>query len=190
MPRKRRNLQDREDAELAKEVAFEGMKRRDELVLELLKTEGFCLGCLPLFGPPPEFPLDFTVFIARLDGSPNLVVATLNWTLEKVSEMFEQHPSRQLAHGTAIEFVDGFEPAVDDWFPQVTPIIYVAGHVFEPHDGVADHRRWAHCATIRVQGAGTESRLRVIHIGLGPGRDSVFVNFLAPHGLVPRRLLL
>ncbi len=164
--------------------------RRDQLVVEQLKEEGFCLAFLPLVGPPPGFPLDFTVFLTRLDGSPNLVVATLNWTLEKVSAMFEQLPRRQLAHGTTIQVIDSFDPAAGDWFPQVTPIIYVAGHVFEPHDGVADYRRWAHCATISIHGPGMESRLRVIHVGIGPGRDSVFVNFLAPHGLVPKRLLV
>ena len=190
MPRRQRQIPDEDDAEQAKDIALSGMKRRDELILELLKTEGFCLAFLPLVGPPPDFPIDFTVFLPKLDSSPNLVVAVPLWTSGKVNELMKQLPRRQLAHGMTIQVIDSFEPAADDWFPQVTPIIYVAGHVFEPHDGVADHSRWAHCATIDLHGPAPETRLRVIHVGLGPGRDSVFVNFLAPHSLVPRRLLL
>jgi hypothetical protein len=43
---------------------------------------------------------------------------------------------------------------------------------------------------LRILSGETESRLRVIHVGLGPGRDPVFLHFLAPHGLVPKKLLL
>ena len=49
---------------------------------------------------------------------------------------------------------------------------------------------WAHCAMLALQSAGVESRLRVIHIGLGLSRDHVFLHFLTPHALVPRRVLL
>ena len=43
---------------------------------------------------------------------------------------------------------------------------------------------------LALQSAGVESRLRVIHIGLGLSRDHVFLHFLTPHALVPRRVLL
>lgn len=189
MPRRRRHIQDEDDAEQAKDVALGGMKRRDELTLELLKMEGFLLACLPLVGPPPDLQLDFSAFIPKLDGIPNLVVSAPSWTPEQVHRLFEQLPHRRFEHGTAFQVIDSFDPAADDWFPQVTPITYLV-HVFAAHGQAADYRRWAHCATIRIEGAGTESKLRVIHVGVGHDRNAVLLDFLIPHSLRPRRLLL
>jgi hypothetical protein len=190
MPGKHR-LQDQEDAELAKEVAFDGMKRRDEIVLELLREQGFCLATMPVLGAPAQVRLDFTYYLPQLDGCPNLVVSAPAWTREEVSKLFERLPHRQLPHGMRVRVTDAFDPAPGNWFRFETEIVYVAAVVADPpYEGGAERIPWAHCATLNIVGAGTESELRVIHVGLGPGRDSVFVNFLAPHALVPKRLLI
>lgn len=190
MPRRRRQLPDQDDAEQAKDIALGGMKRRDEITLELLKTEGFILACLPLMpGPPPDLQLDFSAFIPKLDGIPNLVVSAPSWTLEEVYRMFEQLPHRRFENGTAIQLEDDFEPSAADWFPTVTPITYLV-HVFAAHGHVADYGRWAHCALIRIENAGTESKLRVIHVAVGHDRNAVLLDFLIPHRLAPKRVLL
>jgi hypothetical protein len=167
------------------------MKRRDEIVLEQLKEQGFCLATMPVLGAPAQARLDFTYYLAELDGCPNLVVSAPAWTREEVSKLFEELPRRQLPHGMTVQVIDSFDPAPGNWFRFETEIVRVAAVLADPpYEGGAERIPWGHCATIRIQGAGTESRLRVIHVGLGPGRDSVFLNFLAPHGLVPKRLLI
>jgi hypothetical protein len=166
-------------------------EHRDRNVLDLLRTEGFCLVCLPLVGPPPEAPLDFTIFVSKLDGIPNLVVSALGWSLEKAQELFERLPGRQFAHGKTAVVTDSFVPAPEHWFRFQTEIVYVAGVAHDPpYYRAGDGRPWAHCATLALQGAGTESRLRVVHISVGLSRDHVFLHFLAPNALVPRRVLL
>ena len=166
-------------------------EHRDGHVLELLRTEGFGLACLPLIGPPPEAPLDFTIVVSRLEGLPNLVVSVPGWSLEKVQELYERLPGRQFAHGMSARVIDKFVPAPEHWFRFQTEIVYVAGVAHEPpYHRVGDGSPWAHCATLALQSAGVESRLRVIHIGLGLSRDHVFLHFLTPHALVPRRVLL
>lgn len=174
-----------------KEECLAWNEHRDQHVLELLRMEGFCLGCLPLIGPPPEAPLDFTVFLTKLEGISNLVVAAPAWTLEKVFELFVGLPRRRVAHGQTVQVVESFVPAAENWFRFQSEIVHMAGVAHEPpYFRAAGDGRWAHCTTIHIQGAGTDSKLRVIHIGLGPSRDQVFLHFLAPHGLVPKRLLL
>jgi hypothetical protein len=144
-----------------------------------------------LIGPPPEAPLDFTIFLTKLEGISNLVVAAPAWTLEKVFELFAGLPRRRVAHGQTVQVVESFVPAAENWFQFHSEIVYMAGVAHEPpYLRPAGDGRWAHCATIQIQGDGTESRLRTIHVGLGPGHDQLFLNFLAPHGLVPRKLLL
>jgi len=167
------------------------LARRDEVALERFKEQGFALGFLPPIGPPANAQLDFSILVPKLSGISNLVVAAPQWTLEKVHELFERLPHRQFAHGKTAQVIESFVPVVDNWFRFETEIVYVAGVAHEPpYFWAAGDGRWAHCATLQVQGAGTDSRLRVIHVGLGPGRDQVFLHFLAPHGLVPKRLLL
>jgi hypothetical protein len=86
---------------------------------------------------------------------------------------------------------DAFDPAPGNWFRFETEIVYVAAVVADPpYAGGAERIPWAHCATLNIVGAGTESELRVIHVGLGPGRDAVFTDFLGHHALVPKRLLI
>lgn len=166
-------------------------EHRDGHVLELLRTEGFGLACLPLIGPPPEAPLDFTTVVSKLEGIHNLVVAAPCWSLEKVQEMYEKLPGRQFAHGMSARVIDKFVPAAERWFSFQTEIVYVAGVAHEPpYHRAGDRNPWAHCAMLALQSAGVESRLRVIHIGLGLSRDHVFLHFLTPHALVPRRVLL
>ena len=166
-------------------------EHRDGHVLELLRTEGFGLACLPLIGPPPEAPLDFTAVVSALGDITNLVVAAPCWSLEKVQAMFERLPDRQFAHGRTAQVVDSFVPAPEHWFRFQTEIVYVAGVAHEPpYHRAGDRNPWAHCAMLALQSAGVESRLRVIHIGLGLSRDHVFLHFLTPHALVPRRVLL
>ena len=165
-------------------------EHRDRNVLELLKAETFVLACLPLVGPP-EAPLDFTNFISRLDGIPNLVVSVPGWTLEKVHQLYDRLPGRQFAHGMSAQVTDSFVPAAETWFHHQTEIIFLAGVAHEPpYYRGGDGSPWAHCATLSLQGAETESRLRVVHIGVGLSRDHVFLHFLTPHALVPRRVLL
>jgi hypothetical protein len=87
--------------------------------------------------------------------------------------------------------VDSLVPAPEHWFRFQTEIVYVAGVAHEPpYHRAGNGHPWGHCATLALQGAGTESRLRVVHVGLGPSLDQVFLHFLAPHALVPRRVLL
>jgi hypothetical protein len=144
-----------------------------------------------LIGPPPEAPLDFTVFLTKLEGTSNLVVAAPAWTLEKVFELFAELPRRRVAHGQKLQVFESFVPAAEHWFRFQSEIVYIAGIAHEPpYFRPAGDGRWAHCATLALQGAGAEKKLRVIHVGLGPSRDQVFLHFLAPHGLVPKRLLL
>jgi hypothetical protein len=191
MPRKRRTLQDQEDAEQAKEVGLDALNGRDEHILDQLRKETFCLALLPPIGPPPAAPLDFTIFVTKLDDCPNLVVAAPQWTLEGVCGLFNRLPRRQFAHGKTAQVIESFVPIADNWFRFETEIVYVAGVAFEPpYHRAGDGGRWAHCADLRILSGETESRLRVIHVGLGPGRDPVFLHFLAPHGLVPKKLLL
>lgn len=174
-----------------KEECLAWIEHRDRHVLDLLRTEGFCLACLPLVGPPPEAGLDFTTVVSALEGITNLVVAAPCWSLEKVEGMFERLPGRQFAHGKTAQVVDSLVPAPEHWFRFQTEIVYVAGVAHEPpYHRAGDRNPWGHCATLALQGAGTESRLRVVHIGVGLSRDHVFLHFLAPHGLVPRRVLL
>jgi len=166
-------------------------EHRDTHVLDLLRSEGFSLACLPLVGPPPDAPLDFTIFVSRLDGITNLVVAAPCWSLEKVQEMYEKLPGRQFAHGMSARVIDRFVPSAEIWFRFQTEIVYVAGVAHEPpYHRAGNGSPWAHCATLALQSAGVESRLRVIHIGLGLSRDHLFLHFLTPHALVPRRVLL
>ena len=164
---------------------------RDQHVLDLLRSEGFCLACLPLTGPPPEAPLDFTILVSRLEGITNLVVAAPCWSLEKVQTMFEELPGRQFAHVKTAVMTDSFMPSAETWFRFQTEIVYVAGVAHEPPYHRAENGRpWAHCASLALQGDGAESRLRVIHIGVTLSHDHVFLHFLTPHALVPRRVLL
>lgn len=166
-------------------------EHRDTHVLDLLRSEGFCLACLPLTGLPDAAPLDFTVVVSRLDGIANLVVAAPCWSLERVQELYENLLGRQFAHGKTAVMIDSFVPAAEAWFRLQTEIVYFAGVAHEPpYHRAGDRNPWAHCATLALQGAGTESRLRVVHVGLGPSRDHVFLHFLTPHALVPRRVLL
>jgi hypothetical protein len=159
--------------------------------LDLLRSEGFCLACLPLLGPPPEAALDFTIFVSKLDGISNLVVAAPCWSLEKVQEMYENLPGRQFAHGKTAVVIDSFVPTAETWFRFQTEIVYVAGVAHEPpYHRAGDRNPWAHCATLALQSAGVESRLRVVHLGVGLSRDHLFLHFLTPHALVPRRVLL
>jgi hypothetical protein len=189
-----REEQDQPDHEARKTLYVEHLEdwnqRRDKLVLEALSKEGFCLGFLPPVGTPADAQPDFTVFLPSLDGIPNLLVAAPHLTLAKVKGTIEELPKPQFqATG---DFESSFEPLAESWFRFQTEIVYVTGAAAgQPaaQGGVA-HGPWAYCASLRILRAGTESRLRVIHIGLGPGRDPVFLHFLAPHGLVPRRLLL
>lgn len=166
-------------------------EHRDTHVLDLLRSEGFSLACLPLVGPPPDAPLDFTIFVSRLDGIPNLVVSVPGWSLEEVHQLYDRLLGRQFAHGRTALVVDSFVPAPEHWFRLQTEITYVAGVAHEPpYHRAGDRNPWAHCATLALQGAGVESRLRVVHIGVGLSRDHVFLHFLTPHALVPRRVLL
>lgn len=166
-------------------------EHRDLHVLDLLKTEGFCLACLPLIGPPPEAALDFTILVSRLEGIPNLVVAAPCWSLEEVHQLYDRLPGRQFAHGMSARVIDRFLPSTEIWFRFQTEIVYVAGVAHEPpYHRAGDRGPWGHCATLALQGAGVESRLRVVHIGVGLSRDHVFLHFLTPHALVPRRVLL
>ncbi|MDH7503201.1 MAG: hypothetical protein QHJ82_10905 [Verrucomicrobiota bacterium] len=105
---------------------------RDRHVLELLRTEGFYLACLPLIGPPPEAALDFTVFVSKLDGITNLVVAAPCWSLEKVHQLYDGLPGRQFAHGNTAVVIDRFVPSTEVWFRFQTEIVYVAGVAHEP----------------------------------------------------------
>jgi hypothetical protein len=174
-----------------KEEWLAWIEHRDRHVPELLRTEGFCLACLPLTGLPPEAPLDFTAIVSTLEGINNLVVAAPCWSLEKVQAMFERLPGRQFAHGKTAVVTDSFAPPAETWFRFQTEIVYVAGVAHEPpYHRAGNGRPWAHCATLTIRDAGEESQLRVIHVGLGPSRDQVLLHFLAPHGLVPRRVLL
>jgi hypothetical protein len=87
--------------------------------------------------------------------------------------------------------IDQFVPAAETWFRFQTEIVYVAGVAHEPpYHRPGSSSPWAHCATLALQGAEVESRLRVVHLGLGPSRDQVFLSFLTPNALVPRRVLL
>jgi len=166
-------------------------EHRDAHVLDLLRQESFCLAFLPLTGPPHEAPLDFTIFVSRLDGIPNLVVSVPGWTLEKVHQLYDRLAGRQFAHGMSAQVTDSFVPAAETWFHHRTEIIFLAGVAHEPpYYRGGDGSPWAHCATLALQGAETESRLRVVHIGVGLSRDHVFLHFLTPHRLVPRRMLL
>jgi hypothetical protein len=167
------------------------IEHRDTHVLDLLRSEGFCLACLPLLGPPPEAALDFTIFVSKLDGISNLVVAAPCWSLEKVQEMYENLPGRQFAHGKTAVVIDSFVPTAETWFRFQTEIVYVAGVAHEPpYHRAGDRNPWANCATLALQSAGVESRLRVVHLGVGLSRDHLFLHFLTPHALVPRRVLL
>jgi hypothetical protein len=180
-----------EDDDSFKDDILDWMKHRDYLTLEALRTEGFCLATMPVFGAPAQARPDFTYYLPKLDGCPNLVVSAPAWTTEEVSELFRGIHQRQLAHGKTAQVIDTFDPAAENWFRFQTETVYIAGVALNPpYDGGVERTPWAHCASLKIQGAGTESRLRVVHIGLGPGRDPVFLNFLTPHGLVPRRLLL
>jgi len=167
------------------------IEHRDTHVLDLLRSEGFCLACLPLTGLPDAAPLDFTVVVSKLEGITNLVVAAPCWSLERVQEMYENLPGRQFAHGKTAVVIDRFVPSTETWFRFQTEIVYVAGVAHEPpYHRAGDRNPWAHCATLSLQGAGVESRLRVVHVGVGLSRDHVFLHFLTPHALVPRRVLL
>jgi hypothetical protein len=85
-------------------------EHRDGHVLDLLRQESFCLAFLPLTGPPHEAPLDFTIFVGRLDGIPNLVVSVPGWTLEKVHQLYDRLPGRQFAHGMSAQVTESFVP--------------------------------------------------------------------------------
>ncbi|HRZ47532.1 MAG TPA: hypothetical protein P5555_20340 [Candidatus Paceibacterota bacterium] len=166
-------------------------EHRDLHVLDLLRQEGICLACLPLVGPPSEAPLDFTIVVSRLEGITNLVVAAPCWSLERIHQLYDGLPGRQFAHGKTAVVIDRFVPSAEIWFRFQTEIVYVAGVAHEPpYHRAGNGSPWAHCATLALQSAGVESRLRVIHIGLGLSRDHLFLHFLTPHALVPRRVLL
>jgi hypothetical protein len=115
--------------------------------LELLRTEGFGLACLPLIGPPSEAPLDFTAVVSALGDITNSVVAAPCWSLEKVQEMYVRLPGRQFAHGKTAQVVDSFVPAAEHWFRFQTEIVYVAGLAHElPYHRAESGSPWVHCA--------------------------------------------
>jgi hypothetical protein len=176
------------DCDLKAEMV-DWLARRDEVVLERLKEQGFALGFLPPTGPPVNAQLDFSILVSKLNGISNLVVAAPQWTLEKVYELFERLPRREFAHGKSATVVAAFTPSPENWIRCETEILHIAGAAFEPpYDGGAGRTPWAHCATLNVFGAGTKSQLTVIHVGgIGPGRDAVY---LGQHSLVPRLVLL
>ena len=108
------------------------MNHRDKLVLEELRTEGFCLAFLPPIGPPANAQLDFTVFLPGLDGSSNLVVAAPHLTREIVERTIEELPHRQFADGMTFQVADRFIPAPENWFRFQTEIVYIAGVGADP----------------------------------------------------------
>jgi hypothetical protein len=168
------------------------MVRRDEIVLEQLKEQGFCLATMPALGVPAQARLDFTYYLPKLDGCPNLVVSAPAWTREEVSELFEELPDRQLPHGRTVQLLDAFIPAVENWFRFETEVVYIDGAAIDPpYQGSTGRTPWAHCATLKIVGAATKSEVRVIHVGgIGSARDAVYFNFLGHHSLVPRRILV
>ncbi|MGO9201351.1 MAG: hypothetical protein ACLQM8_12580, partial [Limisphaerales bacterium] len=79
----------------------------------------------------------------------------------------------------------------EDFFQFKTEVIYTAAvHADPPYAGKRRNREaWAHCADLKILRPGNESRLRVIHLWPGPGHDAVFLNFLIPHRLSPKKVL-
>ncbi len=167
------------------------LARRDEIVLEQLKDQGFCLATMPVLDVPAQARLDFTYYLPKLDGCPNLVVSAPAWTNKEVSELFEALPHRQLPHGKTAELIDAFDVSPGNWFRFQTEFVYMAGAVFDPPYGRGVETPWAHCATLKIVGAPTKSEVRVIHVGgIGSARDAVYFNFLGHHSLVPGRVLV
>lgn len=61
------------------------MACRDQLLLEQLREQGFCLATISRFNPPAEVRRDFTFYMSSLAGIGNLVVSAPAWTKEELS---------------------------------------------------------------------------------------------------------
>jgi len=180
-----------------KEETEDMLRERDKSLLEALAAEGFCLGFLPPAGAPAGGAQpDFSVFLPDVRGVLNLVVSAPHLRLQDVLRTLGDLAQRQLADGRTIKAVGGlkcnFQPLVENWFRFQTEIVYIAAAAADPPFNQVgfDVGPWAHCACLRIQCGGTKTRLRVIHVGLGPGHDKVYLHFLIPNALVPKRLLL
>jgi hypothetical protein len=167
-------------------------KADDEMLLTALKEEGFSLAFLPSGGPPANVNLDFSIFLPDHDGSPNLVVAAHHLSLAIVDETINRLPHRQFTDGTSIQVLESRWPGADNLFRFSTLTLRISGAAGVPAYAPPEILlgRWAHYARLNIRKEHSETQLGVLHIGLGPGHDPVHLNFLAPHGLVPKRLLL
>src|SRR5208283_3533885 len=100
-----------DDGDQFKKDNLDWREKRDKDVLKALRTEGFCLACLPPVGAPASDRSDFTAALVSLDGCPNLVVAAPRLTPELLKKTIEELPQRQFADGKTIQVADQFSPA-------------------------------------------------------------------------------
>ncbi len=166
--------------------------KRKKLILTALREEGFCMACLPAAAPPANAPLDVTTFLPVLDGSPNFVVAAPHLTPGLVRGVIDGLPEREFEDEVTIQVVgiihSNIQITVESRFRSQARIRYVAALAAEPpheHGGLAPER-WIHRVERTLHGATTDLPLRVIHIGLGPGRDPVFLDLLARMAWCPK----
>ena len=188
---------EQEEREERARLKIEWMKascqQRDEDVLKALRKEGFCL-VLPPAGPPGNATLDLCSLWPWLDGCPNLVVSVPHQAQCNVKTAIKALERCQFDDGTVITVLEdeAFEPIPENWFRSKTEIIHLPGPVADPPfaQGGLNREHWGHYAELSLRRGQTETKLSLIHVGLGPDRDRVLLDFLAPHRLLPRTLFL
>jgi hypothetical protein len=172
-----------------KQEMLDDLNFQDYAALEELRTESFCHVCLPPPTPPAEQDADFFPYLEYLGDSANLVISSRYLAREKVEKFWDEMPQGRWPDGADFKVVDLFWHAAENWFRFETEIVIAGQILMNPPFVAAELEQdnpWAHCATLKVIGTAGERRIRIIHVNV----RHVFVNFLIPNSLLPKRLIL